>query len=167
MTVSTSLLGGGPGGVPYAMCKGALMSFNRSLTNIARVGGLDIKSNVIAPYAFTQMWEAMPNAVPEQDRREAARTYLTTEGIAPISIVLSHKSCPTSGQIFVCANGKVQRFVFAKTKGIEAAELTPEHILENWKKLEGPDPLEEVTGTSMDTGTPFMARAIEVVRGGR
>jgi NAD(P)-dependent dehydrogenase (short-subunit alcohol dehydrogenase family) len=165
MSVSTSLLGGGTGGVPYAMCKGALVSFNRSLANIAKVGGLDIKSNVIAPYAFTQMWEAMPSVVPEPERREATKRYLPPEGISPVALALTHENCPASGQIFVCANGKVQRFFYAKSPGIEAAHLTPEHIIDNWQELEGMDGWEEVVGVSMETGNPFMARAIEVISG--
>jgi NAD(P)-dependent dehydrogenase (short-subunit alcohol dehydrogenase family) len=165
ISVSSSLLGGGTGGVPYAMCKGALVSFNRSLANIARVGNLDIKSNVIAPYAFTQMWEAMPSVVPDEAVRDATRRYLPPDGIAPTALALTHESCPASGQIFVCANGKVQRFFYAKSPGIEAADLTPELIIENFDKLESPDGWEEVIGVSMQTGTPFMARAIEVVSG--
>ena len=68
ISVSTSLLGGGIGGVPYAMAKGALVSFNRSLANIAKTDGLDVKTNVIAPYAFTQMWEG------DAERRSRAGT---------------------------------------------------------------------------------------------
>jgi NAD(P)-dependent dehydrogenase (short-subunit alcohol dehydrogenase family) len=165
ISVSTSLLGGGAGGVPYAMAKGALVSFNRSLANIAKTGGLDIKSNVIAPYAYTQMWEAMPNIVPEEERREATRRYLQPDGIAPTALALTHESCPASGQIFVCANGKVQRFFYAKSPGIETAELTPEYIIDNFDKLQSTVGCQEVVGVSMDTGNPFMARAIAVLSG--
>lgn len=165
ISVSTSLLGGGAGGVPYAMAKGALVSFNRSLTNIAKTGGHDIKSNVIAPYAFTQMWEAMPSVVPEEERRVAVKHYLPPEGIAPTALALTHERCPMSGQIFVCTNGKVQRFFYAKSPGIETADFTAEYILDNFDKLASTENCEEVIGVSMDTGTPFMARAIEVLSG--
>jgi NAD(P)-dependent dehydrogenase (short-subunit alcohol dehydrogenase family) len=164
MTGSSSFLGGIKG-VPYALAKGGLVSFSRSLSGIAKLSNLNIKSNLIAPYAHTRMWtHPQYGSGPEVEAyREEAKRLFPASGIAPTILVLAHEACPASGQIYGCTNGKVQRFFFASTPGIEKRDLTPEHLLANWETLDEAGPWSELLGTSMDVGTPFMARAKAVL----
>jgi NAD(P)-dependent dehydrogenase (short-subunit alcohol dehydrogenase family) len=165
-SASSAVLGGSKG-VPYAMAKGGLVAFSRSLGGIARASKLDIKSNVIAPYAHTQMWtHPQYGTGPELDAiREETRRLLPPEGVATTVVVLAHEACPASGEIFACANGKVHRIYFAMTPGVEKRDLTPEYLLENWQRLEGAEGSREILGTSHDLALPFMERAKAVVSG--
>jgi NAD(P)-dependent dehydrogenase (short-subunit alcohol dehydrogenase family) len=158
---ASSAMFGGAMGVPYALSKGAIVAFNRSLAGLAQAASLDIKSNVISPYAYSRMFDVMgdPKSI------EEAKRLIPPEGVSPTLLVLAHESCPVSGQIYGCANGKVQKWFFASSEGLEQAGLTPEFLLENWGKVDDLEGWREVIGTSMDMARPFMQRAKAISSG--
>lgn len=165
-SASSSLLGAITG-TPYAMSKGGLVSLNRSLAGYASAVNLDIKFNIISPYAHTRMWtHPQYGGTPEtRAAQDELGRHVSAEGVAKTVVVLAHESCPPNGEIYSCANGKVEKIYFAVTEGVEDRDMTPESLLASWAEVENTDGAEELKGTSLDYATPFMARAWKVMAG--
>ncbi len=106
---STSGLVGNFGQANYMAAKLGIMGLSRGIAlDMAR---FNVRSNCIAPFAFTRMIESIP-AQSEHDRRRIdAFQRMTPEKIAPLAVYLgSDASAGVSGQIFSVRNNEIYLF---------------------------------------------------------
>lgn len=105
---STSGLIGAMGQANYAAAKMAIVGLSRSIAmDMARFG---VRSNCIAPHAFSRMIESVPGLSPEEQEKYLEKRRQTTrpEQIAPLAAYLCSDAAQSiSGQIFGARGNEV------------------------------------------------------------
>ena len=142
---STSGLVGNFGQANYMAAKLGIMGLSRGIAlDMARY---NVRSNCIAPFAFTRMIESIPAQSEQDKRRIEAFQRMTPEKIAPLAVYLgSDASAGVSGQIFSVRNNEI--YLFNQPRPIKtihrAAGWTPEQIAAELKTAFAPSftPLE-------------------------
>jgi len=142
---STSGLVGNFGQANYMAAKLGIMGLSRGIAlDMARFG---VRSNCIAPFAFTRMIESIPAQTEEEKRRVERFQQMTPEKIAPLAVYLgSDKADGISGQIFAVRNNEI--FLFNQPRPIRVMHRsegwTPASVAEQLKAAFGPSltPLE-------------------------
>ena len=140
---STSGLVGNFGQTNYMAAKLGIMGLSRGIAlDMARFG---VRSNCIAPFAFTRMIESIPTQTEEEKRRIDAFRAMTPEKIAPLAVYLGSDAADRiNGQIFGVRNNEIYLFnqprpirtihrsdgwtpekIAAQLKGAFASSLTP------------------------------------------
>jgi NAD(P)-dependent dehydrogenase (short-subunit alcohol dehydrogenase family) len=143
LTSSTSFLGTGSTLVGYSAGKGGVISLARSLADEG--AALGIKVNTITPYAYTRMVTSTPTLSAEAlARRERLGA---PEFVSELVALLAHERCPTPGELNNVGNGRVTRFFFGETQGVERLGMTPEEVLAGWEAIN------TTTGALLDAGT--------------
>jgi NAD(P)-dependent dehydrogenase (short-subunit alcohol dehydrogenase family) len=106
---STSGLVGNFGQANYMAAKLGIMGLSRGIAlDMAR---FNVRSNCIAPFAFTRMIESIPAQSEQDKRRIEAFQRMTPEKIAPLAVYLcSDASAGISGQIFSVRNNEIYLF---------------------------------------------------------
>lgn len=106
---STSGLVGNFGQANYMAAKLGIMGLSRGIAlDMAR---FNVRSNCIAPFAFTRMIESIPAQSERDKRRIEAFQRMTPEKIAPLAIYLcSDAAAGITGQIFSVRNNEVYLF---------------------------------------------------------
>jgi NAD(P)-dependent dehydrogenase (short-subunit alcohol dehydrogenase family) len=106
---STSGLVGNFGQANYMAAKLGIMGLSRGIAlDMAR---FNVRSNCIAPFAFTRMIESIPAQTEQDKRRLAAFQRMTPEKIAPLAVYLcSDAAAGISGQIFSVRNNEIYLF---------------------------------------------------------
>ena len=96
---STSGLIGNLGQANYAAAKLALVALSKSIAlDMARY---QVRSNCIAPFAWSRMIGSIPTDTPEQQARVAKIQQMTPEKIAPIAVYLaSDAASKVNAQVF-------------------------------------------------------------------
>jgi NAD(P)-dependent dehydrogenase (short-subunit alcohol dehydrogenase family) len=95
LVASTAGLHGEPGAAAYSASKGALVALGRAIA--AEGARRDVLTNVVLPYATTQMTEAGM----DQRYREA----MSAEVVAPVITALVDSRCALNGEVLVCGGG--------------------------------------------------------------
>jgi NAD(P)-dependent dehydrogenase (short-subunit alcohol dehydrogenase family) len=142
---STSGLVGNFGQANYMAAKLGIMGLSRGIAlDMARFG---VRSNCIAPFAFTRMIESIPAQTEAEKQRVERLAQMTPEKIAPLAVYLgSDKADGISGQIFAVRNNEI--FLFNQPRPIRVIHRsdgwTPEKLAEQLKGAFGPSftPLE-------------------------
>lgn len=121
---STSGLVGNLGQANYAAAKMGIVGLSRSIAiDMARFG---IRSNAVAPFAWTRMVSSIPQETPEQQKRVAGLKKLVAEKIAPFVVALcSDAGAGVTGQIFGVRNNEI--YLFSQPRPIRTA-----HTAEGW-----------------------------------
>lgn len=105
---STSGLIGSVGQANYAAAKMGIVGLSRSISlDMAR---FNVRSNCIAPHAFSRMIESIPGKTPEDQEREMEkrRTMTRADQIAPLAAFLcSDAAKDITGQIFGARGNEV------------------------------------------------------------
>jgi NAD(P)-dependent dehydrogenase (short-subunit alcohol dehydrogenase family) len=142
---STSGLVGNFGQANYMAAKLGIMGLSRGIAlDMAR---FNVRSNCIAPFAFTRMIESI-SAQSEQDKnRIEAFQRMTPEKIAPLAVYLSSDAASDiTGQIFSVRNNEIYLFNQPRPiKTIHRADgWTPEQLVTELKSALAPSftPLE-------------------------
>jgi NAD(P)-dependent dehydrogenase (short-subunit alcohol dehydrogenase family) len=106
---STSGLVGNFGQANYMAAKLGIMGLSRGIAlDMAR---FNVRSNCIAPFAFTRMVESIPAQSEQDNRRIEAFQRMTPEKIAPLAVYLcSDAAADISGQIFSVRNNEIYLF---------------------------------------------------------
>ena len=127
---STSGLVGNFGQVNYMAAKLGIMGLSRGIAlDMAR---FNVRSNCIAPFAWTRMIEGIPAETEADKRRIAAFRQMTPEKIAPLAVYLaSDAASGISGQILSVRNNEI--FLFNQPRPIRTI-----HRADGWtpQKLE-------------------------------
>ena len=112
---STSGLVGNFGQANYMAAKLGIMGLSRGIAlDMAR---FNVRSNCIAPFAFTRMIESIPAQTEDEKRRLAAFREMTPEKIAPLAVYLaSDAAAGISGQVLSVRNNEI--FLFNQPRPI-------------------------------------------------
>jgi NAD(P)-dependent dehydrogenase (short-subunit alcohol dehydrogenase family) len=142
---STSGLVGNFGQANYMAAKLGIMGLSRGIAlDMAR---FKVRSNCIAPFAWTRMIDSIPAQTEEEKRRVERFQQMTPEKIAPLVVYLgSDRAEGISGQVFSVRNNEI--FLFNQPRPIRTIHRsdgwTPEKIDAQIKGAFGPSltPLE-------------------------
>lgn len=121
---STSGLVGNFGQANYCAAKLGIVGLSKAIAlDMQRFG---VRSNAIAPFAWTRMVSSIPDETPEQKRRVEGLKKLIPEKIAPFVVALgSDAAKDISGQIFGVRNNEI--YLFSQPRPIRTA-----HTSEGW-----------------------------------
>jgi NAD(P)-dependent dehydrogenase (short-subunit alcohol dehydrogenase family) len=113
---STSGLIGNFGQANYMAAKLGIAGLSRGIAlDMARFG---VRSNCIAPFAFTRMIESIPAQSEAEKQRVQRLAQMTPDKIAPLAVYLgSDKAEGISGQIFSVRNNEI--FLFNQPRPIQ------------------------------------------------
>jgi NAD(P)-dependent dehydrogenase (short-subunit alcohol dehydrogenase family) len=128
---STSGLVGNFGQANYSAAKMGVVGLSTSIAlDMQRFG---VRSNCIAPFAWSRMIATIPTDTPEQQERVERMKQMTPEKIAPMAVFLcSDAAKDVTGQIFGVRKNEV--FLFSRPQIVRSAQRsdgwTPETIAE-------------------------------------
>src|SRR4051812_11594919 len=142
---STSGLVGNFGQANYMAAKLGIMGLSRAIAlDMAR---FKVRSNCIAPFAWTRMIDSIPAQTEEEKRRVARFQQMTPEKIAPLVVYLaSDRAEGITGQVFGMRNNEV--YLFNQPRPIRTLHRpdgwTPQQLDQQLKGAFGPSltPLE-------------------------
>jgi NAD(P)-dependent dehydrogenase (short-subunit alcohol dehydrogenase family) len=128
---STSGLVGNFGQANYCAAKLGIAGLSKAIALDMQKFG--IRSNAIAPFAWTRMVSSIPDETPEQKRRVEGLKKLVPEKIAPFVVALCADGAKqVTGQIFAVRNNEI--YLFSQPRPIRTAHTadgwTPETVLE-------------------------------------
>jgi NAD(P)-dependent dehydrogenase (short-subunit alcohol dehydrogenase family) len=128
---STSGLIGNFGQANYSAAKLGLVGLSKSIALDMQKFG--VRSNAVAPFAWTRMIDSIPNETPEQKKRVDGLKKLVPERVAPFVVGLcADAASDVSGQIFGVRNNEI--YLFSQPRPIRSAHCgegwTPEGVLE-------------------------------------
>jgi NAD(P)-dependent dehydrogenase (short-subunit alcohol dehydrogenase family) len=142
---STSGLVGNFGQANYMAAKMAIVGLSRGIAlDMAR---FNVRSNCIAPFAWTRMIDSIPAETEQEKARVARIREMTPEKIAPLTVYLaSDRAEGITGQIFSVRNNEI--YLFNQNRPIRTLHRsdgwTPEKLDAQLKSAFGPSftPLE-------------------------
>ncbi|MBQ15436.1 MAG: SDR family oxidoreductase [Gammaproteobacteria bacterium] len=121
---STSGLIGNFGQANYAAAKMGIVGLSKSMA--LDMGRFRVRSNCIAPFAWSRLIGTIPTNTEEEKARVAKIQQMTPEKIAPLAVALCSDSAQdVSGQIFGVRKNEI--FLFSQTRPIRSA-----HTADNW-----------------------------------
>ena len=141
---STSGLIGNFGQANYMAAKLGIMGLSRGIAlDMQRFG---VRSNCIAPFAFTRMIESIPAQTEAEKLRIERMAQMTPEKIAPLSVYLaSDAASGITGQVFAVRNNEI--FLFNQPRPVRVI-----HRSDGWtpQKLD-----EQIKGAFAPSFTPL------------
>ncbi len=129
---STSGLVGNFGQANYAAAKLGITALSKSIAlDMARY---NVRSNCIAPFAWSRMTSSIPAETPEQQARVAKLQQMTPDKNAPLAVYLaSDAAADISGQIFATRHNEI--FLMSQSRPLRSTHRaegwTPETIAEH------------------------------------
>ncbi len=128
---STSGLVGNFGQANYAAAKLGIAALSKSIA--LDMQRFNVRSNAVAPFAWTRMVGSIPANTPEQAKRVEGLKRLVPEKIAPFVVALtSDAGADVTGQIFGVRNNEI--YLFSQPRPIRTAHTsdgwTPETVAE-------------------------------------
>ena len=126
---STSGLVGNFGQANYMAAKLGIVGLSRGIA--LDMERFKVRSNCIAPFAWTRMIDSIPAETEEEKARVAKFREMTPEKIAPLAVYLGSDAAEgISGQIFSVRNNEI--YLFSQTRPIRTLQRsdgwTPEKI---------------------------------------
>lgn len=126
---STSGLIGNLAQANYSAAKLGIVALSKSIAlDMQRFG---VRSNCIAPFAWSRMISSIKVDSPEQQERVARLQQMTPAKVAPLAVyLLSDEASDVSGQIFAVRNNEI--FLFSQPRPVRSVHSgtgwTPEQI---------------------------------------
>ena len=128
---STSGLVGNFGQANYCAAKLGIVGLSKAIAlDMQRFG---VRSNAVAPFAWTRMVSSIPSETPEQQQRVEGLKKLIPERLAPFAVAIcSDQAKHVSGQVFGVRNNEI--YLFSQSRPIRTAHTsdgwTPETVIE-------------------------------------
>ena len=121
---STSGLVGNFGQANYSAAKLGIVALSKSIAlDMQRFG---VRSNCIAPFAWSRMTSSIPAETPEQQARVAKLQQMTPDKNAPLAVFLaSDAACAFTGQVFATRYNEI--FLMSQSRPIRSV-----HRSEGW-----------------------------------
>jgi NAD(P)-dependent dehydrogenase (short-subunit alcohol dehydrogenase family) len=128
---STSGLIGNFGQANYCAAKLGIAGLSKAIALDMQKFG--VRSNAVAPFAWTRMVGSIPDDTPEQKRRVEGLKKLAPEKVAPFVVALcSDTASHITGQIFSVRNNEI--YLFSQPRPLRMAHCsdgwTPESVIE-------------------------------------
>lgn len=128
---STSGLIGNMGQVNYAAAKLGIVAMSKAIA--IDMQRFNVRSNAVAPFAWTRMVSSIPTDTPEQKKRVEGLKKLIPEKVAALCVALcSDGAKDVTGQIFGSRNNEI--YLFAQPRPLRTAHTsdgwTPEGIID-------------------------------------
>jgi NAD(P)-dependent dehydrogenase (short-subunit alcohol dehydrogenase family) len=121
---STSGLIGNFGQANYAAAKLGIVGLSKSIA--LDMQRFNVRSNTVAPFAWTRMIDSIPTGTPEQQKRVEGLKKLVPEKIAPfVTALASDAGANVTGQIFGVRNNEI--YLFSQPRPIRTA-----HTSDGW-----------------------------------
>lgn len=127
---STSGLIGNLGQVNYGAAKLGIVAMSKLIAiDMQRFG---VRSNAVAPFAWTRMVSSIPADTPEQQKRVDGLKKLVPEKVASLCVALSAPDTEVTGQVFGSRNNEI--YLFSQPRPLRTAHTaegwTPESIID-------------------------------------
>ena len=121
---STSGLVGNFGQANYCAAKLGIVGLSKAIAlDMQRFG---VRSNAVAPFAWTRMVSSIPTDTPEQQARVEGLQKLVPERLAPFAVAMcSDNAEHVTGQVFGVRNNEI--YLFSQSRPIRSA-----HTSEGW-----------------------------------
>ena len=128
---STSGLIGNVGQANYSAAKLGIVALSKSIA--LDMQRFNVRSNAVAPFAWTRMVSSIPTDTPEQQKRVGGLKKLIPEKLAALCVALcSGGAKEGTGQVFGSRNNEI--YLFSQPRPIRTAHTsdgwTPEAIIE-------------------------------------
>lgn len=128
---STSGLIGNFGQANYSAAKLGIVALSKSIA--LDLHKFNVRSNAVAPFAWTRMIDSIPNETPEQQKRVEGLKKLVPERVAPFVVGLcGDAAADVTGQVFGVRNNEI--FLFSQPRPVRNAHRsegwTPESVIE-------------------------------------
>jgi NAD(P)-dependent dehydrogenase (short-subunit alcohol dehydrogenase family) len=128
---STSGLVGNFGQANYCAAKLGIVGLSKAIALDMQKFG--VRSNAVAPFAWTRMVSSIPDETPEQKARVEGLKKLVPEKIAPFVVALaSDQAKHVSGQIFGVRNNEI--YLFSQPRPVRTAHTadgwTPQSVID-------------------------------------
>jgi NAD(P)-dependent dehydrogenase (short-subunit alcohol dehydrogenase family) len=121
---STSGLVGNFGQANYAAAKLGIVGLSKSIA--LDMQRFNVRSNAVAPFAWTRMIDSIPTNTADQQRRVEGLKKLVPEKIAPfVTALVSDAGAAVTGQIFGVRNNEI--YLFSQPRPIRTA-----HTSDGW-----------------------------------
>jgi NAD(P)-dependent dehydrogenase (short-subunit alcohol dehydrogenase family) len=129
---STSGLIGNFGQANYAAAKLAVVGLSKSIA--LDMQRFNVRSNCIAPFAWSRLIGTIPTATPEEEARVAKMKRMDTAKIAPLAVyLLGDRARHVTGQIFAVRANEI--FLMSQSRPLRSVHRsdgwTPESIAEH------------------------------------
>ena len=129
---STSGLIGNVGQANYSAAKLGIMALSKSIA--LDLQKFDVRSNCIAPFAWSRMISSIPTDTPEQQARVEKLKQMTPAKIAPLAVYLaSDAAARVNGQVFAVRNNEL--FLMSQPRPVRSVHRgegwTPQAIAEH------------------------------------
>ena len=116
---STSGLVGNLGQANYAAAKLGIMALSKSIA--LDMQKFNVRSNCIAPFAWSRMIGSIPTETPEQAARVERIKQMTPNKIAPLAVCLaSDEAKDTNGQVFAVRNNEI--FLMSQPRPVRSVQ---------------------------------------------
>jgi NAD(P)-dependent dehydrogenase (short-subunit alcohol dehydrogenase family) len=127
---STSGLIGNFGQANYAAAKLGIAALSKSIA--LDMQKFNVRSNCIAPFAWSRMIGSIPTETPEEQARVDRIKQMTPAKIAPLAVALaSDQSSSANGQIFAVRNNEI--FLISQPRPVRSVQRgegwTPQNVL--------------------------------------
>lgn len=117
--VSTSALIGNVGQANYSAAKLGMVALSKSIA--LDMQRFNVRSNCIAPFAWSRMTSAIPDTTPEEKERVERLKQMTPEKNAPLAAyLLSDQAKDVSGQIFTVRRNEI--FLMGQNRPVRSVQ---------------------------------------------
>jgi NAD(P)-dependent dehydrogenase (short-subunit alcohol dehydrogenase family) len=128
---STSGLIGNFGQANYSAAKLGIAALSKSIA--LDMQKFNVRSNCIAPFAWSRMTGSVPAETPEEKKRVERFKQMTPAKIAPLAVTLMSDASKTNGQIFAVRNNEI--ILMSQPRPVRSVHRsegwTPETVLEH------------------------------------